>query len=57
MRKRGSGETSLINCFARGVYKVIGFWFGELKARLIGVRNESQNGVVYNGDREGGVVR
>ena len=46
MKRRGVSDNSPVKQFIGGVYKVIGFWFGELKAR---VRNESQNVVVYKG--------
>ena len=44
MERRGSGETSLVNCFVRKVYKVMAV-SSELMAQ---VRDES-NRVVYKG--------
>ena len=52
MEKRGSGETSLVNCFVREIYKAIAI-SSELMARLTGVRNESYGVVVY----EKGIVK
>ena len=47
MKRRGVGENSPIKQFIGGVYKVIGFWFGKLKTRLLGVRNDSWGLVVF----------
>ena len=52
MKRRGSGETSLMNCFVRKVYKVMAI-SSELMARLSGVRKESRGLVVY----EKGIVK
>ena len=49
MKKGRTGEGSSIRTFIRGLYKAIGFWSGELKARFleIGIRNDSWGIVVY----------
>ena len=47
MKKEGTGEGSSIRSISGAVYKAIGFQISELKARLLGVRNESWSIVVF----------
>ena len=47
MKKERAGEDSPIKQFIGGVYKAFGFWFCELKTRLLGVRHESVSVVVF----------
>lgn len=53
MKRRGVGENPSLKKLSERVYKAFGFWVGELKTRLSGVRNESWGIVVF----EKGIVR
>lgn len=47
MKKEGAGENPLIRSISGVVYKAFGFWCGELKTRLFGVRHKSWSMLIF----------